>query len=823
MSLLDLHKVFTESGGLLLGESVEMAATDVGEALPGKEFAKKLLKAIPGARPLAAHAANPLFFKALGIAMAAVLPAMTDRVLPGNTNANVARARDIIKKLGPHLSIGFGHGIANQFEFEKAIDQAVDDADADRLPSVMTATDGSAPTMVAWSHDLEGYHPCFPNESKDPEAVRKEPFVVLCATYQRMKQRAGAGFKEVFLTKDDAELHGLRPAGCCQQTIASLDANKKKGKPGFFEAIGESGRELARAFVRTAMTKDPTGRQVGIDFGKEIMPNMPPEYWAWLGEHIKANPGTGQLSDEDYEEVLGHIRVFAKGNLEFGTKALLLMQWIRRKAHRHPNLRKALPLVGGVSVALIIMGAILGALIYLGAFAGAIILYLVSSLAMHGGWAVGLMALAIGMLFLCRLPLSGSQAIFNWLAKWIPGEQKTVTWMKQTANEAFAFFATSSWFFFWLVIFDAGFVARISMWFLYFLTWSGLHYAQKSFNFSWVRDVEFARAKIFQAITMAQVVLIFLLTIAGWPSIPVTTLRIESHSIAVAKPDGTSYQSAAALIPTPQGTYFLAEDVMGQSAALSAASVGGPLMLDQGARFDLPGYQVREVDRAGHKVTYRIATAPKMFFWEWMPAWIGYGPQELHNNEEIMARLLALDAKRQLALASAEGFRAAEVDPALSNTKAYYLDHAKHKDRVWRWVGTLLLIPLAILGFWWMRKSEVVESRFGNQVTVSNQPNHIGRVLLFVLPLAALWGLWSGPAKEAGCDGCHGCNCQVEPVASAGCGCGGCALPVPKDVSETSHAKGADEEVSEDDKNEDFKRLCKESTPEGRKALGCPE
>jgi len=821
MSIFDLHKVLTESGGLLIGESVEMAATDVAEALPGKELVKQLLKRIPGARPLAAHAANPLFFKGLGIAMAAVLPAMADQVLPGNNNANVARARDIIKKLGPHLSIGFGHGIANQFEYERAVEQAIDDADADRLPAIVTATDGSAPVMVAWSPELEGYHPSMPNDSKDPDAVKKEPYVVLCSTYQRMKQRLGAGFKEVFMTKDDAELRGFRPAGCCQVTISAIEAGKKKGKPGFFEAIGEEGRALTRAFVRTAIFKDPTGKQVGIDFGKEILPHMPPEHWAYLGNHIKADPVTGLLSDEDYDEVVGHIRVFGKGTLEFGTKILLALQWAYRQLNAHPKIAKAGKIAGIIVIVLTIIFGIFAVFAGIATVVGSIVLYLVASLAAHGGWAVGLMALAIGLLFLCRIPLASSQAMTNWIAKWIPGEQKTVTWMKQVADEAFAFFATSSWFFFWLVIFDAGFVARISMWFLYFLTWAGLHYANKSFNFSWVRDVEFARAKIFQVLTMAQIALIFLLTLAGWPEIPTTDLTIESRTVSLTKSDGTVYSPTASLIPTPQGTYFLAEDVMGQSKAIQMAQTNGLITLDSGARFDLPGYQLKEEDLGNGKVTYKVATAPKIFFWEWMPHWIGYGPQELGSNEEIIARVLEIDAARQLTLASAEGLLAAEVDPALQDAKAYYLDHAKHKDRVWRWVGTFLLLPLTFIGYWFLRKTEVVESKFGNSVAVSNQPNNIGRSLLFVVPLMAMFGLWSGPASEAGCHGCGGCSCVHHPTASHGCGCSGCSLPMPNtSSSQKSKAKGSEE--TSDTENEDFKRLCRESTPEGRQTLGCP-
>jgi len=832
MSLLDLHKIFTESGGLVIGESVEMAATDIGEALPGKDFVKQLLKKIPGASPLATHAGNPLFFKGLGIGMAAVLPTLADKILPGNSNANVARARDIIKKLGPHLSIGFGHGIANQFEFEKAIDQAVDDTDADRLPALVTADDGSAPVMVAWSPELDGYHPCVPNDSKDPEAIKKEPYVVLCATYQRMKQCKGAGFKEIFMTKDDAELRGFCPAGCCQVMISAIDASKKKGKPGFFEAIGEDGRALTRAFIRTAITKDPTGKQVGIDFGKETL-NVPPEQWAYLGNHIKADPVTGLLSDTDYQEVMGHIRAFGKGTLEFGTKVLLAIQWMYRQLNTHPRLETAGKIAGVVVIILTILIGFFFILTFTGVLVGSVGLYFVASLAMHGSWALGLMALAIGLLFLCRLPMISSEATTNWFAKWIPGEQKTIAWMKQTANEAFAFFATSSWFFCWLVIFNAEFPARISMWFLYFLTWAGLHYATKSFNLSWVRNVEFTRAKIFQVITMVQIVAIFLLTLAGWPEIPTTDLTVEMRSIQVVKPDGSSYQNTAALIPTPQGTYFLAEDVMGQHKAIQMAQTGGTLTLDRGARFDLPGYRLQAVDQGSGKVTYKVATAPKIFFWEWMPRWIGYGPQELGSNEEIIARLLTLDTERQLTLASAEGQKAAQADPAFKDTKAYYLNHAKNTDRIWRWVGTFLLLPLTFIGYWLLRKTEVCESKFGNSVAVSDHPNNIGRSLLFVVPLMALFGLWSGPIGETGCGGCggcHGCSCQTAPApASTGCGCGGCALPVPvqnqqqtvsTSPSQTPQAKGSGKKP--DPANEDFKRLCRESTPEGRKNLGCP-
>lgn|GEM_PF-5738755 len=824
MSIFDLHKVLTDSGGLIIGESVEMAATDVAEALPGKELVKQLLKKIPGARPLAVHAANPLFFKGLGIAMAAVLPAMADRVLPGNNNANVARARDIIKKLGPHLSIGFGHGIANQFdEYERAVNQAVDDADADRLPTIVIATDGSAPVMVAWSPDLEGYHPCMPNDSKDPDAVKKEPYVVLCTIYQRMKQRMGAGFKEVFMTKDDAELRGFRPASCCQVMISAIEAGKKNGKPGFFEAIGEDGRALTRAFVRTAIFKDPTGKQVGIDFGKEILPHMPPEHWAYLGNHIKADPATGLLSDEDYDEVVGHIRVFGKGTLEFGTKILLAIQWAYRQLNAYPKIAVAGKIVGIIVIVLTVIFGILAAIAGFATVVGSIVLYLVASLAMHGGWAVGLMALAIGLLFLCRVPLTSSQAMTNWIAKWIPGEQKTVIWMKQVADEAFAFFATSSWFFFWLVIFDAGFVTRISMWFLYFLTWAGLHYANKSLNFSWVRNVEFTRAKIFQVLTMVQIVLIFLLTISGWPEIPTADLMIENRMVSLTKSDGTVYNPTMALIPTPQGTYFLAEDVMGQPKAIQMAQTSGPITLDSGARFDLPGYQLKKVDLGNGKVTYKVATAPKIFFWEWMPYWIGYGPQELGSSEEIIARVLEIDAGRQLTLASAEGLRAAEVDPALQDTKAYYLDHAKHKDHVWRWVGTFLLLPLTFIGYWFLRKTEVVESKFENSVAVSNQPNNIGRSLLFVIPLMAMFGLWSGPAREAGCHGCGSCSCEHDPATvSHGCGCSGCSLPMPNTPSSQRPKAKRNGETSGVE-NENFNRLCRESTPEGRQTLGCPE
>lgn len=732
----------------MIGEGIELAATDVvtsGLASDsGKEIIKKILHRIPQLQKVADEVKEkPGYFKATGLAIAAILPGIIDKALPGD-NPNLMRAKDIAKKIGPHLSIAIGHGAANAIEYKEIIDKAVDDADAGVLPGVLTRTDGSAPLMVAWSASFmdKCYHPLIVEKITKDNGDEVEQLVPACAEYLRQKQRIGNGFIETFLTKDAAELYGLRPASCCSEAIGKIIDSHKKTKPSWFEAIGPEGRALNRAFIRANMKQNQLKSELGIDYAKELLPYMPPEHWNYLGEHIKPNR-SGSLNKNDYEEVIAHIRIFAKGSLELHNRIMLwTMAGYRFANKRMKNVGTKEKWAAYIAAALIALTGISFVVLHLASIAGAAVVFIATTLitAIPTNWALLIMFLCLLLLFISQVPWKPAQDGWNFIKKIIPTDLGTTRWMDAFIKDVIAFFVVSSWFFMWIVFLEGAFFLRVSLWFIFFATWGYRHFARKSGNLSWVWGLDFGTAKTFRVLTFSNIAMVLVCAVFGWPMSPSFEVQMHKHEIPIENMDGVqTHKVDVVLIPTPEGSWFLADDIVGEGAVMAMESTAEKLVLPRGSGFDLPGYFEKEITEPGGKVSYLIARAPKIFFWEWVSPFKPEG-REVSSIAEVIAQAETIDAERELVLAYSDGYKSAELHPAKRDTKTFYED-TSHSRSVQMSFGLWIGLVVLCAGLFYLLKNYVETSvfRFGGQQTVQTEKNTFFRFVIMVIFLVGSW------------------------------------------------------------------------------------